>query len=106
MIKIAHRQYKVNVGETITITTQSSGTVHGVNYDFDGQGGTPLAAGQALTFKIAATRVLTLLFTFTNPSDGEYVISITSDQGGPDTDQVEQGSFGVPATSTEYRFQL
>ena len=106
MIKIAPRQYNVKVGETITVTTQSSGTVHGVNYDLDGQGGTPLGAGQPLTFKIASTRVLTLLFTFTNPSGGKYMIGIQSDQGGSDTDQVDQGSFGIPAISAEYRFQL
>lgn len=107
MIKIAPRQYHVQPGETITVGAQASGTVHLVSYDLDGQGGGPLAADQPLTFKITTnTRVLTLLFTFSGSSGGKYVIGINSDQGGSDTDNVDQGSFGIPATSAEYRFQL
>jgi len=107
MKKIAKRQYNVQPGETITVGVQASGTAHVVNYEFDdGQKGI-LAAGQPLSFKVTtSTRVLNLLFSFTNSSGGKYVIAIQGDQGGSDTDNVDQGSFGIPTTSATYRFQL
>ena len=107
MIKIANRQYHVQSGESITVSVQATGTVHLVNSDLDGLGGDPLAADESLTFRVTnQTRVLTLLFTFSNDSGGSYEVTIESDQGGEDTDTVDQGSFGIPATATEYRFQL
>jgi hypothetical protein len=107
MIKIAKRQYHVQPGETITIGVQATGTAHLVNYDLDGQGGGPVGAGQPLTFTVTtSTRILTLLFTFSGNSGGKYVVGITSAQGGSDTDVVDQGSFGIPTTAAEYRFQL
>jgi hypothetical protein len=109
MIKIAKRQYNVQPGETITVDVQATGTAHGVNQDLDGAGGAPLGVGQSLTFKVEAPknhRVLSLLFTFTNSSGGKYAVKIKGGQGGSDTDEVDQGSFGIPATETEYRFQL
>jgi hypothetical protein len=107
MIKIAKRQYNVQPGETITVGVEASGTVNLVSYDLDGQGGGSLVAGQQLSFKVTTdTRVLTLLFTFSHNSGGEYVLEIKGDQGGSDTDDVDQGSFGIPAISTTYRFQL
>lgn len=107
MIKIASRQYHVQPDETITVDVQSDGTKHLVNYDLDGEGGGPLDAGAPLVFDITtSTRVLTFLFTFSSNSDGKYEIGITSDQGGSDTDEVNQGSFGIPSTSATYRFQL
>jgi len=107
MIKIAKRQYHVQSGESITVSVQATGTVHLVNSDLDGLDGGPLTADESLTFKVTnQTRTLTLLFTFSNNSGGEYEVTIKGDQGGEDTDTVDQGSFGIPATSAEYRFQL
>ncbi len=105
MTKIAKRQYNVKSGETVTVGVQSSGTAV-VNYDLDGQEGV-LAEGQPLSIPVTtSTRVLALLFTFTNNSGGKCAVAIQSDKGGSDTDNVEQGAFGVPATETTYRFQL
>ena len=105
MIKIAKRQYHVQAGEKITLSTQASGTAHVVNFEFDNGEKGVLIEGQPLTFPVMATRVLTLLFTFSNSSNGKYVIALSGDQGGSDTDNVDQ-QFGIPTTMATYRFQV
>lgn len=105
MQKIAHRQYHVQSGETITVTlTDANGCV--VNFDLDGQQGL-LNEGQPLNIQIGgSTRILNLLANFTVNSGGTCTIAIQGNQGGSDTDTVDQGSFSVPATNVAYRFQL
>jgi hypothetical protein len=107
MIKIVKRQYHVQPNETITFGAQASGTAHVLNYEFDDGEKGVLAAGQPLIFKVTtSTRVLNLLCTFTNNSGGKYLIGIQGDAGGSDTDNVDQGGFGIPAITATYRFQL
>jgi len=104
---IAERQYLLDPGEKAKVSVTATGTVNNVNFDIDGQGGGPLADGQVITVSKPAggVRKLTLLFTFSGSSGGQFVVTIKGDNGGSDTDVVDQGAFGIPGTARSYLFQ-
>ena len=110
MLKIGERQYLSPGAETISVEVAESGTVHLVTYDIDdgAQTGT-LHKGEQLDIRVSPAeprRKLTLLFTFSGDSGGLYDVTLSGSLGGGDTDPVDQGSFGIPATTSEYRFRL
>ena len=104
---IGERQYLLDNGETAEVEVQSQGTVHGVNVNLDKQEQGPLGAGQTVSVPKPGSGFssLVLLFTFSGTSGGKYTVTVNGSNGGSDTDIVDQGSFGIPTTATEYLFQ-
>ena len=107
MKKIAERQYLLDPNETARVSVTAPGTFFGANFDIDEQGGGPLSNGQIIPVAKpqSGLRTLTILFTFSGTAGGHYVVAIKGDNGGSDTDEVDQGAFGIPSTSREYLFQ-
>jgi hypothetical protein len=106
---IDERQYSVEGDETVSVSVEAKGTAHLVEYDLDKAGAKGLSEGQVLTFGAPTQprRVLTLLFTFSGNTGGQsYTVTLKGDKGGSDTDVIDQGSFGIPATSADYHFRL
>lgn len=110
MTIIDERQYSLEADETVTVSVESAGTAHLVEYDLDKGGAKALGQGEPLTFGAPTPpprRVLTLLFTFSsNTGGGSYTVTLTGSKGGSDTDVINQGSFGIPANAADYHFRL
>jgi hypothetical protein len=95
--------------ERITVTVQSTGTVHAVNFVLDGHG-SALAQGQPLVFTLNKSQhdpsILTMLFTFSNPTGGAYAIDVAGSNGGQVSHFAVTQSFGIPGDSITYTIDV
>jgi|GEM_PF-5500173 len=79
MLQKTKREFTCEIGETITVTVTSQGTVHNVAFAKDGQDwdGQPFV----FTKPVAEFRSITIFVVYSNPTGGRYDIEIAGKAG-------------------------
>jgi hypothetical protein len=95
MLRKSEREFFCEIGETITVTVTSQGTVHAVTFAKDGQDWN----GQPFVFTEPSNefRSITIFGVFSNPTGGKYHIKVV---GNPDEfvheeDMMQDDQFGT-----------
>jgi hypothetical protein len=105
MLPKSKREFFCELGETITVTVTSQGTVHNVTFAKDGQDWD----GQPFVFTKPANefRSITIFVIFSNPSGGQFDIKIAGKPGEfvHEESVPQDDEFGsVPDSSRGYTF--
>jgi hypothetical protein len=79
MLPLAKRDFSCEIGETITVTVTSTGTVHNVAFAKDNEDwdGTPFV----FTKPDEEFRSISLFMIFSDPSGGQYEITVSGKPG-------------------------